>query len=114
MSSSYANTAQTGTNTTLNDNRSIHHQQQLHDFTLDDFPALPGATNSSGNRGVVSSQSGVSQHHLVNHQQSNVDSLSNGNGVSADLSSSSNQDGRISNGMLPIFKFKNGNMGVFF
>jgi hypothetical protein len=101
MSSSYANTAQTGTNATLNDNRSIHHQQQTQEFTIDDFPALPGATSNSGNRGVVGSQSGVSQHHLVNHQQqNNVDSLSNGSSISTDLSSSG-----ISNGMLPIFKF---------
>lgn len=106
MSSSYANTAQTGTNTTLNDNRSIHHQQTSQEFTIDDFPALPGATNNSGNRGVVGSQSGVSQHHLVNHQQNNVDGLSNGNTMSSDMSSSGIQDGRISNGTLPIFKFK--------
>ncbi|GES78829.1 general negative regulator of transcription subunit 2 [Rhizophagus clarus] len=99
MSSSYANTAQTGTNSTLNDNRSIHHQQQSQEFTIDDFPALPGATNSSGNRGVVGSQPGVSQHHLVNHQQqNNVDGLSNGNTMSTDMSSSGIQDGRISNG----------------
>ncbi|GBC30283.1 general negative regulator of transcription subunit 2 [Rhizophagus irregularis DAOM 181602=DAOM 197198] len=99
MSSSYANTAQTGTNTTLNDNRSIHHQQTSQEFTIDDFPALPGATNNSGNRGVVGSQPGVSQHHLVNHQQqNNVDGLSNGNTMSSDMSSSGIQDGRISNG----------------
>ncbi|CAB4416544.1 unnamed protein product [Rhizophagus irregularis] len=99
MSSSYANTAQTGTNTTLNDNRSIHHQQTSQEFTIDDFPALPGATNNSGNRGVVGSQPGVSQHHLVNHQQqNNVDGLSNGNTMSTDMSSSGIQDGRISNG----------------
>ncbi|CAG8574275.1 2819_t:CDS:2 [Funneliformis mosseae] len=99
MGSSYANTAQTGTNATSNDNRSMHHQQPTQEFTIDDFPALPGATSNSGNRGIVGSQLGVSQHHLVNHhQQNSMDGLNNGNSMSTDISSSGVQDGRISNG----------------
>ncbi len=111
MGSSYANTAQTGTNATSNDNRSMHHQQPTQEFTIDDFPALPGATSNSGNRGIVGSQPGVSQHLLVNHQQNNVDGLNNGNNMSTDMSSGL-QDGRISNGMLPILKFQYENMGI--
>ncbi|CAG8528838.1 11472_t:CDS:2 [Ambispora gerdemannii] len=58
LGSSYATTA--GTSTVVNgpnDGRSLHHQpQQAQEFTIDDFPALPGATSNGGNRGIVGTQ----------------------------------------------------------
>ncbi|CAG8677267.1 669_t:CDS:2 [Ambispora leptoticha] len=55
LGSSYATTA--GTSTSVNgpnDGRSLHHQQQqTQEFTIDDFPALPGATSNGGNRGGI-------------------------------------------------------------
>ncbi|CAG8572923.1 9541_t:CDS:2 [Diversispora eburnea] len=98
LGSSYANTAQTGTNSVSNDNRSLHHSQQSQEFTIDDFPALPGTTSNTSNRGVVGSQSTVSQHHLVN--QNIVDGLTNGNNIPTEMSTSGGQDGRINVGGL--------------
>lgn len=96
LGSSYANTAQTGTNSVSNDNnRSLHHSQQSQEFTIDDFPALPGTTSNPSNRGVVGSQSTVSQHHLVNQ---NIDGLTNGNNIPTEMSASGSQDGRINVG----------------
>ncbi|CAG8532930.1 5579_t:CDS:2, partial [Scutellospora calospora] len=99
LGSSYANTAQTGSNSVLNDNRPLHQQQQPQEFTIDDFPALPGPSNSGvTNRGVVGSQ--PVSHHLVNHQQNNVDGLNNGNNISTGLSVSGVQESRMSVGGL--------------
>ncbi|CAG8581931.1 12354_t:CDS:2 [Cetraspora pellucida] len=96
LGSSYANTA--GSNSVLNDSRPLHQQQPPQEFTIDDFPALPGASNSVASRGVVGSQ--PVSHHLVNHQQNNIDGLNNGNNISTSLSASGIQEGRMSVGGL--------------
>ncbi|RIB04506.1 hypothetical protein C2G38_675593 [Gigaspora rosea] len=97
LGSSYANTAQIGTNSVLNDNRPLHQQQPPSEFTIDDFPALPGASNNVANRGVVGSQ--PVSHHLVNHQPNSMDGLNNGNNISTGLSASGIQESRMNVGV---------------
>ncbi|CAG8744681.1 3790_t:CDS:2 [Dentiscutata erythropus] len=92
---SYANTAQIGTNFVLNDNRPLHQQQPPSEFTIDGFLALPGASNSVANHGVVGSQ--PVSHHLVNYQPNSMNELNNG---TIDLSVSGIQESQMNVGGL--------------